>query len=88
MFLGFGEVMMRVAPEHKLRLRQVLPGRVEITWGGGEANVCASLAMLGNQTRYVSALPDNALAESLKTSLRGLGVDTSKILTRHGRLGV
>ena len=55
MFLGFGEVMMRVAPEHKLRLRQVLPGRVEITWGGGEANVCASLAMLGNQTRYVSA---------------------------------
>ena len=47
MFLGFGEVMMRIAPEHKLRLRQVLPGRVEITWGGGEANVCASLAMFG-----------------------------------------
>ncbi len=88
MFLGFGEVMMRVAPEHKLRLRQVLPGRVEITWGGGEANVCASLAMFGNQVRYVSALPDNALAESLKTSLRGLGVDTSQILTRAGRLGV
>ena len=88
MFLGFGEVMMRVAPEHKLRLRQVLPGRVEITWGGGEANVCASLAMFGNQVRYASALPDNALAESLKTSLRGLGVDTSQILTRAGRLGV
>ena len=88
MFLGFGEVMMRVAPEHKLRLRQVLPGRVEITWGGGEANVCASLAMFGNEVRYVSALPDNALAESLKTSLRGLGVDTSQILTRAGRLGV
>ena len=88
MFLGFGEVMMRVAPEHKLRLRQVLPGRVEITWGGGEANVCASLAMFGNQVRYVSALPDNTLAESLKTCLRGLGVDTSQILTRAGRLGV
>ncbi|MBA62193.1 MAG: carbohydrate kinase [Planctomycetaceae bacterium] len=80
--------MMRVAPEHKLRLRQVLPGRVEITWGGGEANVCASLAMFGNQTRYVSALPNNALAESLQTSLRGLGVDTSRILSRDGRLGV
>ena len=66
MFLGFGEVMMRIAPEHKLRLRQVLPGRVEITWGGGEANVCASLAMFGNQARYVTALPDNALADSLK----------------------
>jgi 2-dehydro-3-deoxygluconokinase len=44
--------------------------------------------MFGNQVRYVSALPDNALAESLKTSLRGLGVDTSQILTRAGRLGV
>ncbi len=71
-----------------MRLLQVLPGRVEITWGGGEANVCASLAMFGNETRYVTALPDNALADSLKTSLRGLGVDTSRILTRDGRLGV
>ena len=88
MFLGFGEVMMRVAPEHKLRLRQGLPGGGGITWGGGEANVCASLAMFGNETRYVTALPDNALADSLKTSLRGLGVDTSRILTRDGRLGV
>ena len=56
MFLGFGEVMMRVAPDQKLRLRQVLPGRVEVTWGGGEANVCASLAMYGQQARYVSCL--------------------------------
>ena len=44
--------------------------------------------MFGNQVRYASALPDNMLAESLKTSLRGLGVDTSQILTRNGRLGV
>ena len=65
MFLGFGEVMMRIAPADKLRLRQVLPGRVEITWGGGEANVCASLAMLGNEVRYATALPENALVDSL-----------------------
>jgi len=88
MFLGFGEVMMRVAPDQKLRLRQVLPGRVEVTWGGGEANVCASLAMYGQQARYVSALPDNALTASLIASLRGLGVDTSQILHRDGRLGI
>ena len=88
MFLGFGEVMMRVAPDQKLRLRQVLPGSVEVTWGGGEANVCASLAMYGQQARYVSALPDNALSASLISSLRGLGVDTSQILQRDGRLGI
>ena len=38
MFLTFGEVMVRVAPESHLRWRQAVPGRVEVTWGGGEAN--------------------------------------------------
>ena len=58
MFLAFGEVMARMAPESHLRWAQSLPGRVEVTWGGGEANVAASLAMLGKPTRYLTALPD------------------------------
>ena len=45
MFLVFGEVMARIAPEGRLRWRQSLPGRVEVTWGGGEANVGVSLAL-------------------------------------------
>ncbi len=89
MFLGFGEVMMRVCPEQRLRWRQALPGRVEVTWGGGEANVCASLAMYGHPVRYLTALPDNPVSRSLEQSLRGLGVDTSHIYWREkGRLGV
>ncbi|MBM4001789.1 MAG: sugar kinase [Planctomycetes bacterium] len=89
MILGFGEVMARFCPPDRARWRQALPGRVEVTWGGGEANVCASLAMLGESTRYVTALPRNALSESLVASLRGLGVDTSRILWRgSGRLGL
>ena len=89
MFLGFGEVMMRVCPEQRLRWRQALPGRVEVTWGGGEANVCASLAMYGHPVRYVTALPDNPVSRSLEQSLRGLGVDTGHIYWREkGRLGV
>ena len=47
MFLGFGEIMARIAPPGLLRWRQALPGAVQVTWGGGEANVCASLALLG-----------------------------------------
>jgi len=31
----FGEVMLRLAPEGFLRLRQSLPGRLEATFGGG-----------------------------------------------------
>ena len=89
MFLAFGEIMARVAPEGHLRWRQALPGRVEITWGGGEANVSASLALFGQPVRYLTALPRHAISESLTSSLRGLGVDVNHILWRNeGRLGV
>jgi 2-dehydro-3-deoxygluconokinase len=89
MFLGFGEIMARIAPEDHRRWRQALPGRVEVTWGGGEANVCASLAMFGQPVRYLTALPRHPISESLVASLRGLGVDTSRILWRpEGRLGL
>lgn len=89
MFLGFGEVMARIAPPRRLRWRQAVPGAVEVTWGGGEANVCASLAMLGHGVRFVTALPRQPLAESLVATLRGLGVDVDRILWRKsGRLGL
>jgi 2-dehydro-3-deoxygluconokinase len=89
MFLGFGEIMARIAPPGSLRWRQALPGAVQVTWGGGEANACASLALLGQQARYLTALPKTPIAEALVTTLRGLGVDTSHILWRNeGRLGL
>ncbi len=89
MILAFGEIMARIAPPGNLRWPQALPGSVQVTWGGGEANVCASLAMLGQQSRYLTALPPNPLAESLVSTLRGLKVDVEQILWRKaGRLGL
>jgi 2-dehydro-3-deoxygluconokinase len=89
MFLTFGEVMARIAPAGHLRWPQSLPGSVQVTWGGGEANVAASLAMFGQPARYLTALPKQPVAEALVTSLRGLGVDVSKIYWRkEGRLGL
>lgn len=89
MFLGFGEIMARIAPPDHLRWQQAVPGRVEVTWGGGEANVCASLAMYGEQSRYLTALPRHAISESLAATMRGVGVDTTQIYWRdEGRLGV
>ncbi len=89
MFLGFGEIMARIAPPGGLRWRQALPGAVQITWGGGEANVCASLALFGQQARYLTALPKTPIADSIVATLRGLGVDTSQVLWRkEGRLGL
>ncbi len=89
MYLTFGEIMMRVAPEGFLRFRQAMPGKVDITFAGGESNVAASLAMFGNQTRYLTAIPDHAVSQSMLAVLRGLNIDTQHILKRQeGRLGV
>jgi 2-dehydro-3-deoxygluconokinase len=46
------------------------------------------MALLGRQVRYLTALPDNALADALVGWQRSLGIDTSHILRREGRLGV
>lgn len=88
MILGFGEIMMRVAPQGFKRFRQCLPGSVDVTFGGGEANVCGSLALLGRPVRYVTALPEHAMADALLGWQRNLGIDTRYILRREGRLGV
>ena len=86
---GFGEAMLRLSPLGRQRLAQVLPGTLQATFGGGEANVCASIAMLGGNARFLTALPDNAVARALVAQLRGLGCDVSHIrYTAGGRMGV
>lgn len=85
----FGEVMGRFAPEGVLRIRQATPGPLNLTFGGAEANVAASLAQLGASARFVTALPQHAIADSCVGFLAGLGVDTTGILrTKQGRLGL
>jgi 2-dehydro-3-deoxygluconokinase len=85
----FGEVMGRLAPVGLQRFRQCLPGQMDLTFGGAEANVAASLAQLGAKARFVTALPIHAIADACVGVFNGLGVDTSKILrTKTGRLGL
>jgi 2-dehydro-3-deoxygluconokinase len=51
--------------------------------------VAASLAMLGVEASFVTALPRHAVADALVDRLRGLGIDTRDILRRdEGRLGL
>jgi 2-dehydro-3-deoxygluconokinase len=89
MFLGFGEIMMRVAPAGHRRLAQVLPGSVDVTFAGAEANVCVSLAHFGAAARYLTMVPKNMLGDAVVANLRGLGVDVSAVRRRaEGRLGV
>ncbi|MBS1371685.1 MAG: sugar kinase [Lentisphaeria bacterium] len=81
--------MLRLCPPGKKRFAQSLPGTLDATYGGGEANVCASLAMLGSEARYLTALPSNPVSQAFATELRGLGVDVSRITwSPKGRMGV
>src|SRR3954470_3648871 len=89
MFLGFGEIMARLAPPGSLRWPQALPGAVNVTWGGGEANVCASLALLGQEARYLTALPRTPITESIAATLQGFCFDIGHIVwSKKGRLGL
>ena len=81
--------MARVATPRFLRFRQCLPGPLDVTFAGAEANVAASIAMLGGQARFVTALPKNWIADACMDHLRGLGIDTSHVLrTNEGRFGL
>ena len=86
---GFGEIMLRLSPEGFNRIGGCLPGTLRATFGGGEANVCVSIARFGMDSRYLTAVPKNPVADAMRTQLRGLGVDVSRILrTDGGRMGV
>lgn len=88
-FITFGEIMMRMAPSGFLRLQQTLPGPIDVTFAGAEANVAASLSMLGADAGFVTALPNNPLADACIDTLRGLGIQTDHIhRSPEGRLGI
>jgi 2-dehydro-3-deoxygluconokinase len=84
--LTFGEVMLRLATPGHLRLIQA--NHLEMTFGGGEANVAVSLALWGQQAALVSRLPRNDVAEACIHRLRGFGVDTHGILRGGERIGI
>ena len=85
-FVTFGEVMLRLkSPGHQKLFQSPL---FEATFGGGEANVAVSLANYGMDVSYVTALPENDIADACINQLRSFGVDTSKIIRREGRVGI
>ncbi len=84
--VSLGELMMRLKPVDKLRLRQAQS--FEVCHGGGEANVAVSLACMGIDSRFVSALPPTELGEQATIFLRGYGVDVSQISRIEGRMGL
>ncbi len=89
MLLTFGEIMLRLCPEGFLRLRQAMPGKLETSFAGAEANVAAFTALMDGEAAFATALPDNPLTDCVVANLRSVGVDCSRIKrSKAGRLGI
>lgn len=82
----FGELMLRLSPPGFERLLQ--SPMFVATFGGGEANVAVSLAHLGIESVYVTALPKNAIGDAAIRVLRAEGVVTDRIVRSGDRIGI
>src|SRR5262245_28495218 len=84
--ITFGEIMLRLATPDFLRFGQAT--EFDATFGGGEANVAVSLANYGIPASFVSALPNNDIADACITALRAFNVDTSQVIRGGDRIGI
>jgi 2-dehydro-3-deoxygluconokinase len=84
--VAFGEIMIRLtAPGAEILLQTP---RLDVTFGGAEANVAVALARLGHDTRMVSFVPDNALGRATIDEIRRHGVDCEGMRLATGRMGL
>jgi 2-dehydro-3-deoxygluconokinase len=81
-----GEVMLRLKSPGFERLFQSTT--LEATFGGGEANVAASLADFGVDAAFMTVLPANALGDACISFLKSRSIDTSLIVRAGERMGI
>ena len=78
--------MLRLNPPSRLRIIQA--DTFQVRYGGAEANVAVSLAILGADSHYVTRLPaDNPLAEAALQSLRRYNVNCEHSVRGGQRMG-
>ncbi|MBM7621571.1 2-dehydro-3-deoxygluconokinase [Bacillus tianshenii] len=81
-----GELMMRLTPPNYSRLVQAT--EFQAVFGGGEANVAASLALFGHKVQFVTKLPENELGTCAIRHLEQQGVQTEFIARGGERIGL
>ena len=84
-FVTMGEIMLRMTrPDYQ---RIIQGNKIDGFFGGSEANVAVSLAMMGNNVEYVTRLPNNMLGVACRNELRRYQVCTKHIIWCGSRLG-
>ncbi|EJF11369.1 sugar kinase [Pontibacter sp. BAB1700] len=84
--LSFGELLLRICPDEDGQwLRE---NNLPFYVGGAEANVATALALWGVPSAYLTALPDNFVAEQLVGYLNSKQVQTDSIVYQGDRVGL
>lgn len=84
--VGFGDYLIHFSPFGNERFMQAESMRMSFT--GAEANVCAALALWGEDVSFVTRVPDNALSEKGLMFLRSFGIDTRRVARGGKRMGL
>ena len=82
----FGEIMLRLSPPGFQRFVQARS--FDAIYGGGEANVAASLANYGIPVEYVTRLPAHEIGDACLSFLRQVGIGTQHVVRGGERLGI
>ena len=84
--ITMGELMLRMSPAGNNRFIQV--EQLNVTPGGGEANVAISLAYYGHEAYFVSKLPKHEIGQMAVNGIRRYGVHTDFIVRGGNRVGL
>ena len=84
--VGFGDFLIHFSPIGDERFAQ--SEYMQMSFTGAEANVCAALSYWGEQTKFVTRIPEHMLAKKGVRFLKSFGIDTENISYSDGRMGV
>jgi 2-dehydro-3-deoxygluconokinase len=82
----FGEIMLRLSTPGFERFVQ--SRQFDVTFGGGEANVAASLAQFGLEAYFLSKIPKHEIGQAAVNHLRRFGVSDRFVVRGGDRLGI
>ncbi len=82
----FGEIMMRLSTPNHTRFQQSTS--FDINFGGGEANVSSSLAIMGIPASHVTRFPDNDLGVAAINTYRKYGLSMQDVALGGDRIGI
>ena len=84
--VAYGEIMMRLTPQNLVSLEDA--NTLDLCYGGTESNVLVALSHLGDETSFLTKLPDNQLGEAVTRHLLRHQVGVSDIVYGGSMLGI